>query len=79
MTDDELRERIFATLFTALRGQSAHFGRLLLVIDIVLQELMLGSRVLEEVSLGTLIDHYEYPDPEAQAIRNLYYREATDW
>jgi hypothetical protein len=77
--DDELRERIFATLFTALRGQYAHFGRLLLVIDIVLQELMLGSRQIEEVSLGTLIDHYDYPDPESQAIRSLYYREPTNW
>jgi len=77
--DDELRERIFATLFTALRGQYAHFGRLLLVIDIVLQELLLGTRQLEEVSLGTLIDHYDYPDPESQMTRNLYYRESTDW
>ena len=49
------------------------------MIDIVLQELLLGSRQIEEVSLGTLIDHYDYPDPESQAIRGLYYREATDW
>jgi hypothetical protein len=70
--DDELRERIFATLFTALRGQYAHFGRLLLVIDIVLQELLLGTRALTEVSLGVLIDQYDYPDPEDAAVRALY-------
>jgi hypothetical protein len=70
--DEELRERIFATLFTALRSQYTHFGRLLLVIDIVLHELLLGSRVMDEVSLGTLIDHYGYPDPEDSAVRALY-------
>jgi hypothetical protein len=70
--DAELRERIFATLFTALRSQYTHFGRLLLVIDIVLHELLLGVRAIEEVSLGTLIDHYGYPDPEDPAVRGLY-------
>ena len=70
--DAELRERIFATLFTALRGQYGHFGRLLLVIDIVLQELLLGTRVLAEFSLGILIDQYGYPDPEDPAVRALY-------
>jgi len=70
--DPELRERVFATLFTALRGQYAHFGRLLLVIDFVLQELMLGTRVLTEVSLGTLIERYEYPDPDERLVRDLY-------
>jgi hypothetical protein len=70
--DPELRERIFATLFTALRGQYAHFGRLLLVIDIVLHELLLGNRAMVEVSLGTLIDHYGYPDPEDSAVRALF-------
>ena len=70
--DPELRERIFATLFTALRGQYGHFGRLLLVLDIVLQELLLGTRVITEFSLGTLIDLYNYPDPEDSAVRALY-------
>jgi hypothetical protein len=70
--DAELRERIFATLFTALRSQYLHFGRLLLVIDIVLHELLLGVRTIDEVSLGTLIDHYGYPDPEDPAVRGLY-------
>lgn len=77
--DEELRERIFATLFTALRGQYTHFGRLLLVVDIVLQELLLGSRQLQEVSLGTLIDHYAYPDPEDPDVRDLFYGETTNW
>lgn len=70
--DAELRERIFATLFTALRGQYTHFGRLLLVIDIVLHELLLGLRAMDEVSLGTLIDHFGYPDPEDADVRALY-------
>lgn len=70
--DPELRERIFATLFTALRSQYGHFGRLLLVIDIVLQELLLGTRIVTEVSLGTLIDRFSFPDPEDRAIRALY-------
>lgn len=72
VVDPELRERIFATLFTALRSQYTHFGRLLLVIDIVLQELLLGTRGLHEVSLGTLIDRFGYPDPEDPAVRALY-------
>lgn len=70
--DPELRERVFATLFTALRGQYAHFGRLLLVIDYVLQELVLGTRVVPDVSLGTLIERFGYPDPEDPAVRDLY-------
>ncbi len=70
--DPELRERIFATLFTALRSQYTHFGRLLLVLDIVLQELILGTRVADVVSLGTLIERYGYPDPDSPAVHELY-------
>ena len=70
--DLELRERVYATLFTALRSQYAHFGRLLLVMDIVLEELLLGTRGSQEISLGTLIDRYGYPDPEDSAVRRLY-------
>ncbi len=77
--DDELRERVFATLFTALRSQYSHFGRLLLVIDIVLQELLLGTRSMQEFSLGILIDHYGYPDPEDSAVRGLYRGDSTEW
>ncbi len=70
--DLELRERVYATLFTALRSQYTHFGRLLLVMDIVLEELLLGTRGLQELSLGTLIDRYGYPDPEDPDVRQLY-------
>jgi hypothetical protein len=77
--DPELRERIFATLFTALRSQYTHFGRLLLVIDIVLQELLMGTRQGAEFSLGTLIERYGFPDPEDHAVRALYRGEAGDW
>lgn len=77
--DTELRDRVFATLFTALRGQYAHFGRLLLVIDIVLQEMLLGTRAANEFSLGTLIERYSYPDPEDPAVRELYHGESDAW
>lgn len=77
--DPELRERIFATLFTALRSQYTHFGRLLLVIDIVLHELLLGVRAVTEVSLGTLIDQYGYPDPEDPSVRELFQGDTPEW
>ncbi|MBI5961674.1 MAG: hypothetical protein HY866_23250 [Chloroflexi bacterium] len=79
IANSELRERVFAILFTALRGQYAHFGRLLLVIDIVLQELLIGSRTLNEYSLGTLIERYGYPDPEDPAVRTLFQGESGSW
>jgi hypothetical protein len=79
IANTELRERVFAILFTALRGQYAHFGRLLLVIDIVLQEFLLGTRSVSEFSLGTLIERYGYPDPEDPAVRVLYQGEAGSW
>lgn len=78
LLDEELRERVYATLFTALRGQYGHFGRMLLVIDIVLQELLIGTRDILEFSLGTLIDRYGYLDPEAPAVRSLYNGECED-
>lgn len=79
IVDTELRERVFATLFTALRSQYGHFGRLLLVIDIVLQELLLGTRTNLEVSLGTLIERYGYPDPEDSHVRELYRGDSNGW
>lgn len=78
IVNGELRERVFATLFTALRSQYAHFGRMLLVIDIVLQELLLGTRTLGEVSLATLVEHFGYPDPASETMRELYRSETTD-
>lgn len=77
--NDELRERVFATLFTALRGQYQYLARLLLVTDIVLQELLLGTRQNTEFSLGTLIERYGYPDPESPAVRSLYGGNTAGW
>lgn len=77
--NDELRERVFATLFTALRGQYQYLARLLLVIDIVLQELLLGTRQNTEYSLGILIERFGYPDPESPAVRELYRGNAGNW
>ncbi len=72
IADLELRERVFAVLNTALRGQFLHFSRILLVIDIVLQELLLGSRTPKEVTLRELIEEYGYPDPESPETRRMY-------
>lgn len=77
IVEPALRDRVFATLFTALRSQYHHFGRLLLVIDIVLQELLIGTRTAMEVSLGPLIERHGYPDPDAPAVRELFRGEVT--
>jgi hypothetical protein len=67
LTDGELREHVFAVLFTAFEGQFSHFSRLLLVIDIVLQELILGKIDYSEVSLARLSQEFHYPDPDSPA------------
>jgi hypothetical protein len=72
LSDVELRERLFAVFFTAFDSQYSHFSRLLLVIDIVLQELLLGDRVSREVSLIRLIKEYGYPDPDDAMTLVLY-------
>lgn len=61
--DPEVRERVFAVLFTAFQGQFSNFGRLLLVLDIVLSNLLLGFDPMDEVSLKALIDEHNYPNP----------------
>ncbi|RMF82050.1 MAG: hypothetical protein D6737_03175 [Chloroflexi bacterium] len=72
--DNELRERVFAVLFTALQGQFRDFGRLLLVADIVLSDLLLGNqRPNSEISLDKLIANYGYPNPTKTETRNLYW------
>jgi hypothetical protein len=69
MTDVELRERLFAVFFTAFDSQFAHFSRMLFVVDIVLQELLLGDRVERQISLIRLIKEFGYPDPSSSAVR----------
>ncbi len=74
IVDTELRERVFAVLFTALQGQFGNFGRLLLVVDIVLSDLLLGfQQDTKEVSLDKLIGEFQYPDPNDSRVRWSYY------
>jgi hypothetical protein len=69
LTDQELRERLFAVFFTAFDSQFMHFSRLLFVTDIVLQELLLGDRTERKISLIRLIREYGYPDPDSSSAR----------
>lgn len=69
LLDNEMRERVFAVLFTALQGQYANFGRLLLVVDIVIGNLIFGFEELPEVALTQVIADYGYPDPRAVSVR----------
>jgi hypothetical protein len=74
IVDTELRERVFAVLFTALQGQFGNFGRLLLVVDIVLSDLLLGfQQDTKEVNLDRLIAEHGYPDPSDSRVRWGYY------
>jgi hypothetical protein len=74
--DTELRERVFAVLFTALQGQYENFGRMLLVVDIVLADLLLGIQPQRELNLHQLITEFGYPNFTDRAVRALYYAEA---
>lgn len=71
--DTDLRERVFAVLFTALQGQYENFGRLLLVIDIVLGDLLLGMHEMPEITLHELITRHNYPDFSDAKVRSAYY------
>ncbi len=73
IVDTELRERVFAVLFTALQGQFSHYGRLLLVLDIVLGDLLLGTGCAQECSLEMLVNDFEYPDPNDPDVRRHYH------
>ncbi len=73
IVDTELRERVFAVLFTALQGQFGTFGRLLLVIDIVLSDLLLGYNDIREVKLAELIQNFKYPNPADSKVRWRFY------
>lgn len=74
--DTDLRERVFAVLFTALQGQYENFGRLLLVVDIVLGDLLLGTHQMSEISLHELIKKYNYPNFSDSRVRSAYYATA---
>lgn len=67
--DNELRERVFAVMFTALQGQYTNFARLLLVIDIVLANLFFGFDELSEVTFAQLTSEFGYPDPRDERVR----------
>ncbi len=73
--DTELRERVFAVLFTALQGQYTNFGRLLLVIDIVIANLLFGLEDSPEIQLTDLIANYDYPDPRDERVRHDFIME----
>jgi hypothetical protein len=68
-----LRERVFAVLFTALQGQFGHFGRLLLVVDIVMADMLLGMQEAKEVKLSHLVNKHDYPNPTDNLVRLSYF------
>lgn len=72
--DVELRERVFAVLFTALQGQYENFGRLLLVVDIVLGDLLIGiQQDAKEIGLHRLIVEYGYPNFQDTKTKASFY------
>ena len=73
IVDPELRERVFAVLFTALQGQFGHFGRLLLVVDIVMSDMLLGMQDSKEVKLSYLVNEHDYPNPTDNRVRLSYF------
>lgn len=70
--EGELRERVFAVLLTALQGQYANFARLLLVVDIVLGNLILGFDTVPEIPLLSLVDDHGYPNPADPRVHRAY-------
>lgn len=73
IADDELRDRVFAVLFTALQGQYPNFARLLLVTDIVIANVLIGLALPPELPLSRLVAHYDYPDPSLDSTHALYF------
>ncbi len=71
--DTELRDRVFAVLFAALQGQYENFGRMLLVVDIVLGDLLIGMEHSREISLHQLMAEYEYPNFNDVKVRAAFY------
>ncbi|MCS7071069.1 MAG: hypothetical protein NZM00_06160 [Anaerolinea sp.] len=76
--DAEVRERVFAVLFTALQGQFGNFARLLFVIDIVLGNLLLGYDVSAEIALPDLVSRFGYPDPADPQVRKDFHADRPD-
>jgi hypothetical protein len=72
IVDGDLRDRVFAILFSALPGQFPSFARLLLVTDIVLQDLLTGARRGPSILLYALVREYSYPDPALPEVKALY-------
>ncbi len=70
--DQDLHERVFSILFAALPSQYPPFARLLLVIDIVLQELLLGIRQGQSFLIYSLVAQFNYPDPDSFENLQLY-------
>jgi hypothetical protein len=75
IADTEARERMHAVLFTAMPSQFPVFARLLLVVDIVMQDLLTGSRKQIEFDLETLIADYNYPNPDDPDVSLLFSQE----
>jgi hypothetical protein len=75
--DTEVRERVFAVLFTALQGQFGNFGRLLLVIDIVLGNLLLGFDSVPEITFQQLVEQYGYPDGSDERVRRDFFSDTV--
>lgn len=71
--DNDLRERVFAVLFTALQGQYSNFGRLLLVIDIVIANLIFGFDEPAEIPFAQLTSEFGYPDPRDERVRREFF------
>ncbi len=78
LIDNELRERVFAILFAALPSQYPPFSRLLLVVDIVLQELLIGTRRGDNILLHLLVTRYGYPDPDSRDTTELFGMDPVD-
>jgi hypothetical protein len=70
--DSEVRERVFAVLFTALQAQYANFARLLLIVDIVLANLLLGYDLTQEITLPELVAQFSYPDPGSSRVQKQF-------
>lgn len=70
--DEELRDRVFAILFTALPSQFPPYARLLPLADIVLQELLIGTRRGESHLLHHLVRDHGWPPPLSVETRALF-------